>query len=159
MHFKCPTGVQQINFCPLPSVPGDPLAGGLAAYTEPNQDKSQDHTSLDWRTLKVTASHSPRVAQRGGPGSVQVQMQVSTPQTCTVGRKNMHVVCVMGVGWGDRQTDSSGGPSQGEVDRREGLGPALLRSLLLKADHLTAFPPATTRPRKPKGSMTSSKHI
>lgn len=71
----------------------------MLTQNQPRQIKIKARAALHlWKTLKVIASHSPSVAQLGGFDLelVQIQTQLSTPQTYIIGRKNMHVVCVMG---------------------------------------------------------------
>ena len=102
-HRGSANPLRSSSLCPRGAISRIP---GCLHRTNPGTSREKPGPHFAW--LKDTQSHSISLPQCGPTGrswfkAVQIRMQLSTPQTCTVGRQNMH----MGVWWGlvgrDRQ--------------------------------------------------------
>ena len=102
-HRGSANPLRSSSLCPRGSISRIP---GCLHRTNPGTSREKPGPHFAW--LKDTQSHNISLPQCGPTGrswfkAVQIRMQLSTPQTCTVGRENMHTVCVMGLR-GQRQT-------------------------------------------------------
>lgn len=102
-HRGSANPLRSSSLCPRGAISRIP---GCLHRTNPGTSREKPGPHFAW--LKDTQSHSISLPQCGPTGrswfkAVQIRMQLSTPQTRTVGRQNMHMVCVMGLK-GQRQT-------------------------------------------------------